>query len=144
LLSLLLLGWIYRFVRPARELNSLAFRPEISRAEYRELKRTLAEVQRANDGPDDEVIRSFNVSLELMERLNFERPPGMPVEDYIKQYTVLSEGRLWSPFEKTAHVFSRVLYGQEAASPGEVKGVRQNTREIFQAAKRFVRSSRSA
>ncbi len=146
LLGILLLLSIggYRFLRARMGLKSHILETRISREDYERLKGELSRLEKTPMKAEQEIVLRFNVSLELLQRLQYQRDDGLPIEDYNRQLPREMHEKLRSPFENMLPLFCRTIYGRETISESELTSLRRESRALFRQAKKYVTKNMEA
>ncbi len=137
-LGLALLIHIYqRLQKPVVDDDSDEERLEISEDDLHQLQEALRKTQREDLSPDELVIKRFHLALELMKKLNFPKPDGLPVEDFPGRFPLKLKVRMSTPFSSLTHIFSDCFYGKFSVSKEHFEVFNSNLKQVFQEANRL-------
>ena len=102
----------------------------LSQKEKQALADQLRQLQNLKLAPQEEVIETYNVVMEILDRVELGREEGVPARVHMETLSRRLP-RLAEPFINATDCFDHALYGEIEPDSKELVEFRQSTKKIF-------------
>jgi hypothetical protein len=139
LLAAFLLSKIFQTLKKPTDddEDDLELEVEIGADEFQQLLNEFQKIRRQNISPNEAIIRSFQLALELMSRLNVPKPDGLPVEDFPARFPKVLKAGMVRPFSSITNIFGDCFYGRIVVGRKDFDSFTQELEQIFREANKF-------